>query len=148
MAFGRIEVPIDGSSTSLQALKQAVTLARENQGRLRIIQVVDLGPLYRAALSGVNIAEIEKAIIQDAETDLAAAAAIAREGGVCAETALIQGNERRISHEIVDDANRWGADLLVVGTHGRHGLERLVLGSVAEGVARASTVPVLLVRGS
>jgi nucleotide-binding universal stress UspA family protein len=46
----------------------------------------------------------------------------------------------------VDEARRWGADLIVVGTHGRRGLDRLLLGSVAEGISRTSPVSVLLVR--
>ncbi|MGH2459123.1 MAG: universal stress protein [Chloroflexota bacterium] len=146
--FKRIEVPIDGSSTSLLALEKAAELAKEQHAAVRVIQVVDLGPLYRAAFSGINISDIEQMIIQDAETDLANAAAIARRDGVSVETALIRGNERRISQAIVEDANHWGADLIVVGSHGRHGLERLVLGSVAEGIARAATVPVLIVRGN
>jgi len=145
--FKRIEVPIDGSSTSLLALETAVGLAKQQNAAVRVIQVIDLGPMYRGALSGVSIANLERAIIQGAETDLANAAAIAGKAGMGVETALIQGNERRISRVIVDDANRWGADLVVVGTHGRHGLARLVLGSVAEGIARAASVPVLLVRG-
>ena len=145
--YKRIEVPIDGSSTSLLALQEAVELARKQNAAVRVIQVIDLGPMYRAAISGAAMADIQRAIIESAETDLANAAAIARKEGVDVETALIQGNERRISRVVVDDAKRWGADLIVVGTHGRHGLERLVLGSVAEGIARAASVPVLLVRG-
>jgi len=54
----------------------------------------------------------------------------------------------RVSDAIVEEARRWGADLIVTGTHGRRGLDRLLLGSVAEGVARASPVSVLLVRGA
>jgi nucleotide-binding universal stress UspA family protein len=53
---------------------------------------------------------------------------------------------QRVSRVIVDDATRWHADLLVVGTHGRHGIEHLLLGSVAEGVARTAPGSVLLVR--
>lgn len=47
----------------------------------------------------------------------------------------------------MEEAERWGAELIVMGTHGRHGLQHLWLGSVAEGVVRSSPVPVLLVRG-
>lgn len=144
--FKRIEVPIDGSHTSQLALDEAIALARDQHAELRVVQVVDLGPLYRAAYSGVPIADIEREIIGEAEKDLARAEEQARQAGVSVDTAVIRGDERRISHVIVDDATRWRADLIVVGTHGRHGLERLFLGSVAEGIARSASVPVMLVR--
>ena len=54
--------------------------------------------------------------------------------------------DRRIATAIVEEAAAWGADLIVIGTHGRRGFEHLVLGSVAEGVVRRATVPVLLIR--
>ena len=47
---------------------------------------------------------------------------------------------------IVEEARSWGADLIVMGTHGRRGFEHLVLGSISEGVVRRATVPVLLLR--
>ncbi len=64
------------------------------------------------------------------------------------EASLIETAGRRVPGAIVEEARRWGADLIVVGTHGRRGLDRLLLGSVAEGVARMSPVSVLLVRGA
>ena len=55
---------------------------------------------------------------------------------------------RRVPDVVVAEAKRWPADLIVAGTHGRRGLSHLFLGSVAEGIIRISTVPVLLIRGS
>ncbi|HLB16507.1 MAG TPA: universal stress protein [Burkholderiales bacterium] len=55
---------------------------------------------------------------------------------------------RRVADAIVEDAERWSADLIVIGTHGRRGLSKLFLGSVAEGVVRISSIPVLLIRGT
>jgi nucleotide-binding universal stress UspA family protein len=60
---------------------------------------------------------------------------------------LLESDAKRLSSLIVEEAQRWGADLIVVGTHGRRGLEGIWLGSVAEGVARTAPVSVLLVRG-
>ncbi len=146
--FKRILVPIDGSDTAWVALNKAIDLAKDQGARLRIIEIVDLGPLFRASLSGVNLADIEQAIIQDCQKDLARAESLARAAGIVPETALIEGSGRRISDEIADDASRWSADLIVMGTHGRHGIERFVLGSVAEGVARTATMPVMLIRSA
>jgi nucleotide-binding universal stress UspA family protein len=72
---------------------------------------------------------------------------MAQRAGVPTESALLESDARRLSSVIAEEAQRWGADLVVVGTHGRRGLERLILGSVAEGVARTAPVSVLLVRG-
>ena len=70
----------------------------------------------------------------------------ARQGGCEPEPCLIEGNDAHTSQHIVQAARAWGADLIVIGTNGRRGLGRLLLGGVAEGVARTATVPVLLVR--
>lgn len=146
--FTRILVPIDGSDTAWAALNKAIELAKDQHAALRIIEIVDLGPLFRASISGANLADIEKAIIQDCKRDLARADALARSAGLTPETALIEGSGRRISSDIIDEAERWSADLIVMGTHGRHGIERFVLGSVAEGVARSAPVPVMLIKSS
>mgnify|MGYP002392576450 CR=1 FL=1 len=69
--------------------------------------------------------------------------------GVAVETSLItiEDLDERIPEAIADDAEAWSADLIVIGTHGRRGLSRLFLGSIAEGVIRVATKPVLLIRG-
>ena len=74
------------------------------------------------------------------------AGTVARQAGVDVETALLEQDGQRVSRVIVDEATRWHADLVVVGTHGRHGIEHLLLGSVAEAVARTAPGSVLLVR--
>ena len=66
--------------------------------------------------------------------------------GATVETALLEASGERIASVIEGEARHWQADLIVIGTHGRSGLSRLLLGSVAEGVARSAPVPVLLVR--
>ena len=71
-----------------------------------------------------------------------------RERGLSAEAVLQECWGRRASDVIIEQAEQWPADLIVMGTHGRRGLHRLALGSDAEKVARGAPVPVLLVRGS
>jgi nucleotide-binding universal stress UspA family protein len=69
--------------------------------------------------------------------------------GLAAETELIvlETLKPRIAEAVADDAEAWPADLLVIGTHGRRGLSRLFVGSIAEGIVRVATMPVLLIRG-
>ncbi|HVC32866.1 MAG TPA: universal stress protein [Chloroflexota bacterium] len=145
--FQRILVGIDGSTVSRHALQTAVQLAKALNSRVRIVHVIDLGPLYEAAASGVDVSDVERTMVQDGRNLLAQAQDVARQGSVTSETALLPIYGTRIIDTIVDDAKQWTADLIVLGTHGRHGLGRLILGSVAEGVARSSPIPVLLVRG-
>ena len=66
-----------------------------------------------------------------------------RKAGLQAKSAIAETTGRRIENVIVEDARSWAADLIVIGTHGRRGVDRLML--VAEGVARLSPVPVMLV---
>ena len=65
-----------------------------------------------------------------------------------AESAVLETDIDEPAAEILAEADRWGADLIVMGTHWRHGLAHLILGSVAEGVVQRSNVPVLLLRAS
>lgn len=80
-------------------------------------------------------------ILQDG-LDLAAAAKVK------ADTRFIDRAGQRLGESVADEARHWGADLIVLGTHGRRGIGRVLLGSGAEQVMRLSPVPVLMVRGS
>jgi nucleotide-binding universal stress UspA family protein len=69
------------------------------------------------------------------------------ESGIAVETKLVEDYNGRVGAVISKEAEQWLADLLVIGTHGRKGLDHLLMGSVAEGVMRTAVMPVLLVRG-
>lgn len=146
--FRRILVPVDGSAVAQDALCVAVQLAEALQAATRIVYVLDLGPLYDTEASGVDVSEVEKVMLQDGNDILARAAETAKQAGVPSQTALVPVYDSRVAEAIVDDAKQWRADLIALGTHGRHGISRLILGSVAEAVARTSPIPVLLVRGA
>jgi len=146
--FERILLATDGSDTSFQALLEAMKLAKDQNARLRLVYVVDLESLYPEALSGWHDAAIRKAARQGGQELLDRAAALLRSEGIPVDTVLRSTTRHHVSRPILDEAKRWKADLIVLGTHGRHGVERLFFGSVAEGVARAASVPVLLVRGT
>jgi nucleotide-binding universal stress UspA family protein len=79
-------------------------------------------------------------VLQEAETRVRAA-------GVAVETELYESYSGRVSDLVIAKAREWGAQLIVLGTHGRRGVGRMLLGSDAEQVLRQSPVPVLLVRG-
>jgi nucleotide-binding universal stress UspA family protein len=146
--YKRILVAVDGSDTSQLALQEAVNLTKESGGQLRIVHVVDevTFDLYREV---VDPGEIQKAITKSGEAILSKAQTAVRAAGVTAETRLleIQKLGRRVTDMIAQEADAWPADLIVIGTHGRHGFNHLLMGSVAEGVVRIATKPVLLIRG-
>ena len=142
---------VDGSGTSEAALAAAVTLARALSGRLRVLHVVDPPSDYPDVMYGRvsgDREELREAWHTAGQEVLDRAMAQARRGGCEPEPCLIECNDAHTSQCIVEAARTWGADLIVVGTNGRRGLSRLLMGSVAEGVARTAPVPVLLVRAT
>jgi nucleotide-binding universal stress UspA family protein len=143
--YQRILVAVDGSEVGTRALRSALTLAKEQQARLRVAHVVDEPVQYALDTSMVKVEELDEALCAAGQKVLEAAAAEARSAGIEPEDVLLQAPSTELAHEIVREAERWKADLIVAGTHGRHGIKRLLLGSVAEGVARRSTIPLLLI---
>lgn len=147
--YRRILLATDGSSVSHQALAQAVGLASAFGSQLRIVCVTDQ---YSIDPSWWVNAEAFEELVQRMRAAsnqvLSEACAEAQKSGVHADTRLLELEERgqRISDRIANEAAAWPADLIVLGTHGRRGMDRLVLGSVAEGVARRASAPVMLVR--
>jgi nucleotide-binding universal stress UspA family protein len=145
--YQRILVPVDGSDTSTRALQEAVKLAN-GRAKLRLIYVLeDAYPLDAEAYSFIDTEALHEAMRHTGERLLAQAANAVRQSGAAAETALLDAGGQRIASVIDGDAKNWPAELIVLGTHGRSGLSRLLLGSVAEGVVRGTNIPVLLVRG-
>ncbi len=145
--YQHILVAVDGSDTSNLALEHVVKLALDQQAKLRIAHVVDLLNWDGAFLVDIN--QLQETFRQSGRKILEKAQGTAREAGMEAEPQLleIEALGHRIADLIGEEARSWPADLIVVGTHGRRGLHRLFLGSVAEGIVRGATVPVLLIRG-
>jgi nucleotide-binding universal stress UspA family protein len=144
--YQRILVPIDGSATSERALQEAIKLAA-GKAQFRLVHVIEeVYPLDAEAYTFIDYAALQEAVNKTGERTLAQAAEKVRRSGMTAETALLDVPGERVASVIDGEALNWAADLIVIGTHGRSGLSRLLLGSVAEGVARGASVPVLLVR--
>jgi nucleotide-binding universal stress UspA family protein len=145
--YSRILVAVDESPPAGHAVTHAAGLAKGLSAALRIVHVVDMGWLPLGPELAVDIEAITKARRTAGEKILAAAGEAARSAGVEAETRLLETATptQRIADAIADAAAGWPADVVVLGTHGRRGVERALLGSVAEGVARLSAMPVLLI---
>ena len=147
--FKNILVPVDGSSPSKHAVEVAVMLAKDQQAKLQLIHVVD-ETVIPGGLDGTNLPpdyiekelarrhEIGRKVLDRAESALAGT-------GVDATVSISGRTLSSVADTILEQAQRTGADLIVLGTHGRRGLTRVLMGSDAELVMREAKVPVLLV---
>jgi nucleotide-binding universal stress UspA family protein len=146
--YDKILVPVDGSDTATRGLEEAIRLAQSQGSRLRLLHVVN-DILAFASLDGAVYSEqFLKGLHERGRVILAEAQAAARRQGVEAEIKAVESIGEPAGEAIVEEAGRWPADLIVLGTHGRRGIRRLVLGSDAEYIVRSTSVPVLLVRGT
>lgn len=145
MMYQRILVPIDGSATAERALQEAIKLAG-SKGELRLVYVIEgIYPLDAEGLSYIDYPALQKAVRHTGGRILAKAEKDAQKSGAKVETKLLDAGGESIAHIIDGEARKWPAGLIVIGTHGRSGLSRLLLGSVAESVVRGASIPVLLI---
>ena len=142
--FKRILVPVDGSETSTKALVAALQIARDSGGRVRIVHSLD----ELTYVSGFDYGtDLMGAVREEAQKVLREALDVAKSAGVPTDTRLVDVPGQRLGDVIAAQAREFDADLVVVGTHGRRGLGRALLGSGAEQVIRQAPVPVLTIRG-
>ena len=146
--YKRILVPIDGSSTANRGLREAVRLAKQQGAALCLFHVVDETFLVTAGDGMAFPDELFKSLRNEGRKILTRAEALARKSGVRARAVLAERITGPAADAIVREARRCKADLIVMGTHGRRGVRRLVMGSDAEQVLRETPVPVLLVRAA
>jgi len=145
MGYRRILVPVDGSATSARGVAEAIKLAQDARAKLLLLHVVEEYAILGIPEAGASIGPVLDALKRAGRATLAKIERSARRLGARPETMLIEDFSGRVANAVVDQAKRWRADLIVMGTHGRRGLDRMFLGSDAELVARHSPVPVLLV---
>lgn len=148
--YKRIAVAVDGSDTSTAALNEAVKLAKVMDSTLLLMYVCEEIPVVwnMEGMTAFPLEDVTQALIESGKQLLQKNKARVTESGIDVETRLVENYNGRIGAVISQEAEQWLADLLVVGTHGRKGLDHLLLGSVAEGVMRTASMPVLLVRGA
>ena len=144
--YRRILVPIDGSRSAARGLREAIRLAKNQRAKLRIMHVVDKMAIIGVVEAGMDPAPVLARIARGGRGLLERARLSARKLGVDADTSLHEPVTKRVAETILSDAKKWRADLVVMGTHGRRGVRRMVLGSDAEQVMRLADVPVLFVR--
>jgi nucleotide-binding universal stress UspA family protein len=143
--FKTILMPTDGSDRALQAARHALELARLCQARLVVLRVREPYPLAGGVMAGA--AGLQSYVAESREAAASAFAsvqALATAAGVAIETRVEE--DRPAAEGIVEAAQALAADLIVIGSHGRSGMARLLLGSVASKVITLASVPVLVVR--
>ena len=143
--YKKLLVADDGSEASTAALDEAIKLAGGVGAGLHIVFVVFHPKTFGHPI--VNLAAVEDELRAEGQAILDRAVAQAREAGVAATTDMVEATREPIPVTLLAAAAKAHADLIVMGTHGRSGIGRAVLGSVAESLLRAATLPVLLVRG-
>lgn len=145
--YKNILVPLDGSPTAELALQEAATLARLSGATLQLLHIVDaMAHITGFEPPAVHIGAIRPRFMAAGQAVLDRAQAALQAQGVAAVGTLIESPGARVSELITEQARQLGADLIVMGTHGRRGVDRLLIGSDAEQTARIASVPVLLVR--
>lgn len=146
--FKKILVPVDGSATSEAGLKTAIGMARESGGMLIVLHVVDEHVLIQTAdyVGGSYYEDTIEALKDAGRKVLTKACAQVEKAGVPYKSVSVETIEGGVADVILTQCRKVRADAIVMGTHGRRGLSRMVLGSDAEGVVRGASVPVVLVK--
>lgn len=145
--YQHVLVAVDGSACAHRALMEAIDLASVCHAHLEIVHVIDYTFLQYETEYGVR-ADVVPALLERGKTILQDAAGAADKAALRHTETLIDNiiSMGDVAGQLLEHAHKCGADVVVTGTHGRHGLKRVFLGSVAESLARSCQVPVLLVR--
>jgi len=139
MKLERVLVPLDGSLLAEGAIQTAAGLSRDNGASVVLLRAAEAH-----TLPGADPTDAQVAVVREAEEYLTAVAArLSDEGVAGVETSVWYGSP---ATAIIEASRLQRADLIVMMTHGRSGLGRLILGSVAESVLRGTTTPILLLR--
>jgi nucleotide-binding universal stress UspA family protein len=144
--YDRILVPLDGSPTALRGFEEAVALARALKSKLVLLHVIDVFPIAVEMVPTRNWEDIVEGLRKHGQGLLDTGCKTAAEHAVSAESRLVEARTERVADTIVQVAQDAGCDLVVMGTHGRRGFSRVMVGSDAELVVRHCPLPVLLVR--
>ncbi len=142
IAIKTILVPVDFSRPAEQAMNYALRLARIFGSQIRLLHVIEASTVVTDSMTWVDFYSQVKAVTQPMLENLAKTI---RHAGVQVKADLVRGTAYA---EIVKQAKRHRVDLIVIGTHGRTGLQHLMMGSVAERVVRMAPCPVLSIHPS
>jgi len=140
MGFGKILIAVDGSEYALNAAKKGLELAQEVDADVALLFVVDTRKAIGNVDAGISHEDAMVVLKKEAEQTLDQVAGTFEGGEVM--KLMPEGHPRE---EILKTSENWGADVIVLGTHGRKGLMHLLLGSSAEYIVRHSKIPVMVV---
>ena len=141
MSFGRILIAIDESAIAAHAADVGVDLARSLRAHVAFVSCVD-----PAGLATGDSGYSAERVLAEAERDATTLLATMRDRAALQPTALVFMRVGAPGHEVVKVAREWPADLIVMGSHGRGFVPRVLLGSVAEAVLRHAPCALLIVR--
>ncbi len=144
--YKRILVPIDGSDPGHCGLKEAIALATVHQATLCLLHVTNDFPIMSEMPMVMDFEKYREELHKYGRHLLDDGKKLAADLGLEVKTVLHDLKGGRVADAILQEAKSAGCDLIVIGTHGRRGFRRALLGSDAESVLRESPVPVLLVR--
>jgi len=143
--YEKVLLPVDGSEVSNHAAEEGFKLARILGSEITLLYVIDMAitTMPEAELGLANYEVLRNSFKEQGDKVLGTLAASGKAKGVKVVTVIAEGD---VHDEIIKHAEQRKSDLIIMGTHGRRGLNRLLLGSVAESVARRAHCPVLLIR--
>jgi nucleotide-binding universal stress UspA family protein len=141
--YDRVLVPTDGSETATAAVDHALAIAAQYDAAVHAVSVIDTSALAGAFDAGPVLPEVIDSLTEGCEDAVAAVADRCADCDVDVVTAVKQGTPYRVISNYVEEAD---IDMVAMGTHGRQGVGRYIMGSVTERVVRTSDVPVLTTR--
>lgn len=144
--YQRILVPTDGSPTALKALTSAIALAKEFGAKIRVLHVLEQLTYFVYDPYGGYTNELLQAVRASGDKLAQDAVDQVKTAGLEADSQILDEIGEPLGEAVVRAAKDWHADLIVLGTHGRRGVSRMLMGSGAEQVIRMAPVPVLVIR--
>lgn len=145
MSYQHILVPVDGSPSSLVAVDHAIEFAKSLNSKITLVQVLTLDPYIAAEyLSSAQSNDLIERARQSILENLKVAEQKFTDAGITVDVKLLEGQV--IQNELLKAVNALNIDLIIMGSHGRTGLKKLLLGSVTQNVLSETHVPVLVVR--
>ena len=145
--FRKIMVATDGSELAKKAVDTAIEISKNGQGKLYAVHVIPLREYYSSippAIDAEWVKAMEEHLRIESQETIAYVEEAGREANIEIEPVILEGNP---VNEIVDFAEKNDIDLIVMGTHGKTGIQKFLIGSVSENVVRHSERAVLVVRG-
>ena len=145
--YQRIIAPVDDSLAAQYGLRAAIALAKDQDAKLKLFTIVDetSSGYSGGELGWVEPEGLDKQLRSEARHLLDEAVALAEAAGITPEHELIEAPSGHVARAIHQASSQWQADLLVIGTHGRHGMAHMLFGSTTGEIVRSPELPILVV---